>query len=331
MTDAMLPPDDELVSAVLDGEATPEERARVEADPAAQERLARFAEARRQIATPVTVPSEARERAIAAALGAFDAASSTPPPAPWAPVEPAAAPPRAVGGAPATAPSDELAARRNRPGRGLRLLAAAAAVVVVLIGVGAVIQRADQGEQVATSAPASQDADNSDRAQPERAPSADVDTNEPAVTTTRPPGAVTPTAPTTTSSPTDGAEPPTAVSPAAPLVELGSIATTRELRTAVLAGIDEQASSSRPDPSTAYEASAVAGGPAFVSCADQVHAADPEIGGVLLSAEATYQGRPAIVLAFAIDRAAHPAANGSVRIYALDAATCATRSVQTVR
>jgi hypothetical protein len=61
-------PDDELVSAVLDGEATPEERARVEADPELSARLTEFTAVRDAVAEPVAPPSDAtRERAIAAA------------------------------------------------------------------------------------------------------------------------------------------------------------------------------------------------------------------------------------------------------------------------
>ena len=62
-------PDDELVSAVLDGEATPAERARVEADPVLRARLDEFAAVRDQVAAPVAPRSEAaRDAAIAAAV-----------------------------------------------------------------------------------------------------------------------------------------------------------------------------------------------------------------------------------------------------------------------
>jgi hypothetical protein len=61
-------PDDELVSAVLDGEATPEERARVAADPVLSARLAEFQAVHDAVAQPVAAPDAgARERAIAAA------------------------------------------------------------------------------------------------------------------------------------------------------------------------------------------------------------------------------------------------------------------------
>src|SRR4051794_26329961 len=61
MTDPTSLPDDELVSAVLDGEATADERARVAADPVLSARLERFDEVRRRVAAPVAVPAAGRE------------------------------------------------------------------------------------------------------------------------------------------------------------------------------------------------------------------------------------------------------------------------------
>jgi len=64
---------DELASAYLDGETTPEETARVEADPLLVERVEELRLISEAAATPVTPPPEAaRESAIAAALAAFD-------------------------------------------------------------------------------------------------------------------------------------------------------------------------------------------------------------------------------------------------------------------
>jgi hypothetical protein len=61
--------DDELVSAVLDGEATEAERARVTADPVLAARLAEFETVARQVGGPVdAVDDAARERMIAAAV-----------------------------------------------------------------------------------------------------------------------------------------------------------------------------------------------------------------------------------------------------------------------
>ena len=329
MTDPMPPPDDEIVSAVLDGEATADERARVESDRGSRERLAHFEEVRRQVAAPVPVPADARERALAAALTAFDASTATEPAPPTeaSPMTADTEPPRT-----SAAPVDELAARRARPKRGLQILAAAAAIVVVLIGVGAVVRTSNQADTLATSAPARQNAEVSSAA-PESADqneSEAVSGDQP-VTTTAPPSGVLPsTAPTTTSTTetgSGGADPATA----ARALELGTVRTDRELRTLVLARLDDQAGRQQSGSTNEYDPAAVAGGPAFVSCADLVRATDPEVGAVLVSADATYQGEAAIVLAFAIDRVAHPAANGSVRIYALAADTCAPLSVQTVR
>lgn len=70
MTDATPTPDDELVSAYLDGEA-PEAAARVEADPALRARLAAFRRVGAAVGAPVEVAAaDARERAIARALEA---------------------------------------------------------------------------------------------------------------------------------------------------------------------------------------------------------------------------------------------------------------------
>src|SRR5450755_2532022 len=72
MSDTEPDPDDELVSAYLDGEATPDERTTVEGR---QELLARV-EQLRGVAVEVSRVEGAdpaqREAAIAAALGAFD-------------------------------------------------------------------------------------------------------------------------------------------------------------------------------------------------------------------------------------------------------------------
>lgn len=62
-------PDDDLVSAVLDGEATEAERAQVAADPVLSARLAEFADAAERVGAPVAAQAEAvRDRAIAAAV-----------------------------------------------------------------------------------------------------------------------------------------------------------------------------------------------------------------------------------------------------------------------
>jgi hypothetical protein len=125
MTDPTLPPDDEIISAHLDGQASPEEAAAVEASGAAQARRAELDAVRALVGAPVTPPAGAREAALTAALAEFDRQRSGPDPneapdvAPAAPMRP---------GSPATGWS-----------RAFKLVTAAAATVIVIIGVLAVI------------------------------------------------------------------------------------------------------------------------------------------------------------------------------------------------
>lgn len=136
MNDDRSPIDDELLSAVLDGEATPEERALVDASPDARERLEQLREAAARVAEPV-VPfaTDVSARLLAHALD--EALPATP-----AEVEGAVSV-----SVPTLLPPepphlrDELAARRHR-GRGhgaawaAALAGVAAAVLVIVVGVG---------------------------------------------------------------------------------------------------------------------------------------------------------------------------------------------------
>jgi len=127
--------DDELVSAYLDGEATPDEVARVESDPVLLARVEAIRAAIGLTAQPVPpAPSVAREAAISAALAAADdvlprlgTAGPGPPP-------PVAAPPP-------PAPVIDLAARRRRANRAW--LAAAAVAAVALVAVPLVLRSDD--------------------------------------------------------------------------------------------------------------------------------------------------------------------------------------------
>jgi hypothetical protein len=131
MTDPFRP-DDELVSAVLDGEATAEERARVEGDPVLSARLQEFAAVRDQVAEPVRTWSGAdRERAIAAAKAAVRH---------HRPEE-----------------RGNVRPLRRRQGEIPRFLAVAAAVLFVLVGIGFLASqtsRDDAGEDSAADAAA---------------------------------------------------------------------------------------------------------------------------------------------------------------------------------
>lgn len=136
MTDDRIPPD-ELASAALDNEVSDDERATAAITPGVAEQISVYAKLRSQIAD-VTVPDDARERAMAAAMGAFqlhdDEEGSF---APSASVTP-------------------LSARRRRPSRWFGGLAAAAAVAALAVaGAVGLAQRSDNDEPSATATKAS--------------------------------------------------------------------------------------------------------------------------------------------------------------------------------
>ena len=119
--------DDELVSSVLDGEASAAERATVTSDPSLRERLIEFAAIQRAVRT-VDVSDDLAERLRLAALAAVEVREPRPPEAPIAPVRSMAA----------------HRTSRDRHRRTSGALAAAAVVVIGLIGVGALRSSEDQ-------------------------------------------------------------------------------------------------------------------------------------------------------------------------------------------
>ena len=158
----------ELVTAYVDGEATPDERARVEAD------AELLAEVERQFAARAAVhdaepPSAARrDAAIAAALAVFDdEIASTIRPAP-----PAAIPARDV-----TAPTNIVPFDQRRRMRWMQSLGAAAAVAAVVVAGAVVATRGgdDDGstaDEVRDNPPLSAVADTSDEDEAAQAPAA---------------------------------------------------------------------------------------------------------------------------------------------------------------
>jgi hypothetical protein len=111
MTDAPRFPDDELLSAYLDGEVTADERARVEADPALLARVAELRAAAALAARPVAPADAAQiDVAIRVAVAASDV-------------------PMTGGGTNVT----DLSAHRKKPGVGAWLGAAAAILLFVII------------------------------------------------------------------------------------------------------------------------------------------------------------------------------------------------------
>jgi hypothetical protein len=112
--------DDELVSSVLDGEASAAERATVTSDPSLRERLTEFAAIQRVVRT-VDVSDDLADRLRVAALAAVEVREPRPPEVPITPVRSMAA--HRTG--------------RDRHRRTAGALAAAAVVVLGLLGVGA--------------------------------------------------------------------------------------------------------------------------------------------------------------------------------------------------
>jgi hypothetical protein len=120
--------DDELVSAVLDGEATDEEAARVRGDAALSARLTELRAARDAIATSVTLPrSEQRDALIAVAVTSAEATA-------------------------AARPTADLRDRRRRRVRRVASIAAALLAVVGLVGAVAALSGRDSRKAGSTAA-----------------------------------------------------------------------------------------------------------------------------------------------------------------------------------
>jgi hypothetical protein len=101
----------ELASAYLDGEATADERARVEGDSALLAEVERLRKVRDAVAATPVAPAARRDAAIAAALSAFDEL-----------------------GADSPSPSDVVPITSRRKARWMQGLTAAAAVAVLVLG-----------------------------------------------------------------------------------------------------------------------------------------------------------------------------------------------------
>ena len=134
-------PDDDLVSAVLDGEATEAERARVAADPVLSARLAEFAAAAERVGEPVAPQAEdVRDRAIAAAVAERHRRDEV-----------------------------VVAMRRSHRRHSQRILAVAAAALVVLLAAGFLIAQMGDGSRSGNDTAASESDDSATDAAAESA------------------------------------------------------------------------------------------------------------------------------------------------------------------
>ncbi len=294
--------DDEVVSAVLDGEATPAEVARVEADPVLRARVGVLGAVAARVAEPVTVDPTLEDRHLAAARAAWE--TQTTPAAP---------------GDRATAVTELATRRRRRTTRTFAAAAAIAVLVLVLPVLVAVLTRStDPGDDETAAA----------RAEPTSTVVA-ADTGDAA----REPAAATAEAtPDGGASAADPGVTPTTVPDAAPtdLGDLGAVADPDALRVRVDAALVARASMAAPEASEAPTSTAavtapdpptttVAPGPpvaaaATDACLDEV----TEAGGVAprATAEATIAGVPRAV--YVVDTA-----DGTSQVVVVDPTTCA--------
>jgi cytoskeletal protein RodZ len=326
--DTFLPevsPDDAIVSAHLDGEASAEDAARLESDSTLRARQAAFAEVRDWVGTPVTVPAHARDAAIGAALRVFDDGLAVDP---------------STGNDGSSPPTDLGRARARRDGRprGPMLVAIAAAVVVVLVGLGAAIKTTQRTatDTAAVSVAGSPQPKSQTYSASTEAGAGVVTANGPESTTAESNGGASPT--TTASPPVTSVAVPNPVAGGqdnAKTAELnyagtlGALNTPAEVRAAVNVALGRQtgagAVTTVPAAAPTFETANL-----IQSCDAAVRLDDSEIGPLIVSGSATYQGTNAVVLAFVIDLEQHPAANGPARIYTVDAASCRVLDVQTI-
>lgn len=338
MSDLTPPPDDELVSAYVDDEATPGERARVESDPRAMAAVEVMRRLRGEVAaSPLPrPPAGAMDAALAAAMLVAD--EVLPGPGQPSPGDSTGPDPRA--------PVVDLASRRRGRGPGpLFLGLAAAAAFVVLLGF---VLRTTGGktDSTATAAlsaaapsstsPAAEVAkgggSNDDRSGSAQ-PNDGVDTESSPIA----PPSVAPTTTTSRSAPVTS--PPLTAATTTPGVvaepeafrgtDLGSIADADGLRDAVAAATGSSGGIATPTTTTADE---VGGRPAAAdqvdACDAAVRATDAEVGDLRFAATVRFAGQDAVVLLYAI-RADVGNANGPDRLHTRAVGTCAALDVQT--
>jgi hypothetical protein len=320
MTGPVPPPDDELVSAHLDGAATPDEAAAVEASAPARARRRELEAVRARVGEPVVPPPGARDAAIAAALAVYDRDIAG--------GDPTATDGRAPAAGDTTdrpvASIDERRARRPR--RSLVPVLGAVASVVLILGVLVglrISQRATPTE--ASLGAAARDQNNSKEAPAAGPP---------------PPGSALAATGAESSNQDDSAVAAPADRPSAPLsepapgaagttnvVDLGPVTDAASFRRAVGDALAGRLVAGPTSSATPY-ARGVAVEPR--ACEAARRAGDSEVGELVLTGVAQYNGAPAGVLVFRLVPAAPRAADGAVRAYLSEPSTCRVLRVETI-
>jgi hypothetical protein len=344
MTDFSSQPDDEIVSAHLDGEATPDEVARIEGDPRSRERLEQFDAVRAEVAAPAPPDPFAREAALAAALDVFDrevAPQRTADPH----VHDAAA---AVDGQVSAAPRPPLApvvdlAKRRRV-RGIQLLSAAAAIVVVLavVGLARVAQRsndvstmsANQAfDAAAPTGSVSSKAAGGAKGETNDAGNEGVASANTPTTRTEPLASASPSQPSPTVPPVGPVVSPTTVGnqggKTVVVADLGPVANRDDLVHRIATEMTGARTNADQGGPTTTPPGAGAAAASMASCDGTLRGADFEIGTLTFEATLTYAGAPAYAFVYSIDQQAHPAANGPARLYVVSP-SCQVLDVETL-
>lgn len=308
MTDPLHDHDDELVSAVLDGESNDAERAVVAGDPRLQARLEELRGVAAAVATPVAAPTERREAAIAAALAA-----------PVAPV----------------APVVDLGAARQRRRWGIVAGAAAAALVAIvalaaLVGdpgprtteTAAVQDQADDSTDVPTDA----DGGHTDEMLADRPPAgaeaeAADGSLDGAFEDVMGDGPSTPSPPATTPTLDDEPAVPAESALLAP-TDLGSFATRRDAQVAVSEAIDRALADVEVGPDAPDRQ--LADG----ACDQVLRDQDGELAGLVFAGTYDVAGVAHQALVYRLVQTG--AQNGTHRVYELAGSRCAVVSTATI-
>jgi hypothetical protein len=261
--------DEELVSAYLDGEATPAERERVEADPQLLDLVDAYRSAAAAVGSPVMPLDQPRRDAmVSAALAVLDDRDARP-----------------DAGRP-SAEVAQLSARRRWTSRAPGL--AAAAAILFLVGIGLVLSSngSDRDQQAEVSA----SADRSTSEEELKSQDATGGAAEDGDSGSTGPGAAS------------EAEPDQSLAaPEAPLADLGDFTDEASLRDA-LAGNPPPSSTTResaPDTGANEHDAAADMQSEAARCVNVVRTTDAELGDLLAIRTATLGGEPVLVFSHA--------------------------------
>jgi hypothetical protein len=325
-------PDDELVSAVLDGEATAEEVARVEADPVLSARLETFRQLSARVAAPPAPgpAAEARDELLATAVGGTLVAGS------------ASRTDREA------AEVVDLSTRRRVPPSWV-LGVAAAIAVLVLLAVPMALRDGDTDQDTAAAPTSEIEADSEGVDERGGAENAQDSATAPSALDDGADGDAEPLAPeagATELTEADAGQAPAgtdtgdvvpvpSVPPGLPVPDaaigvesLGSHTDEAQAAAAVTAAVDRVLATQRDAGVTSTPPAFAIDDPDLRSCADSVHAQDDEVTGVVWIGSVTLPDGDRHLLLFDLTDAG--AVNGTHRLYEVVSPACTVLGRTTV-